>query len=214
MEGTPPNPSERSDYSLASLEREDLLSDPIRQLQNWLDEARAVNIVEPTAMCLSTVDNTARPSSRMVLLRGLDERGLTFFTNYESRKGMELVISQHACLCFWWGELQRQVRVEGWCDKVTDEESDAYFNSRPYESQLASAASPQSHVISSREELESKVEELRAKYPTAVPRPAEWGGFRLSPDWFEFWQGRKARLHDRFRYRLVGEVWVIERLAP
>jgi pyridoxamine 5'-phosphate oxidase len=149
----------------------------------------------------------------VVLLRGLDNQGLTFFTNYQSRKALELRESGFACLNFWWGALERQVRVEGTVYQVPDAESDAYFASRPYESQLASTASPQSQVVT-REELEEKVAALRLEFPTEVPRPAHWGGFRLEPVVFEFWQGRKARLHDRIRYELEADAWVKMRLAP
>jgi pyridoxamine 5'-phosphate oxidase len=203
----------RKDYTLGELELSDLLDQPAMQLKLWLEVATQAGVIEPNAMTLSSVASNGRPSSRVVLLRGLSEQGLTFFTNYGSRKGQELLESGFACVNFWWGALERQVRVEGMVLKVPDEESDAYFASRPYESQLASAASPQSQVIS-REELEQKVAALQLEFPTQVPRPAHWGGFRLMPDTFEFWQGRKARLHDRIRYELKVDAWVKMRLAP
>jgi pyridoxamine 5'-phosphate oxidase len=203
----------RKDYTLGELELSDLLDQPSMQLKLWLEVATQAGVIEPNAMTLSSVASNGRPSSRVVLLRGLSEQGLTFFTNYGSRKGQELLESGFACVNFWWGALERQVRVEGMVLKVPDEESDAYFASRPYESQLASAASPQSQVIS-REELEQKVAALQLEFPTQVPRPAHWGGFRLMPDTFEFWQGRKARLHDRIRYELKVDAWVKMRLAP
>ncbi len=203
----------RKEYTLGELEISDLLESPLEQLKLWLEIAAQAGVIEPNAMTLSSVAANGRPSSRVVLLRGLDEQGLTFYTNYQSRKGLELLGSGFGCLNFWWGALERQVRVEGKVQKVSSEESDAYFASRPYESQLASAASPQSQIVT-REELEQKVENLRLEFPDVVPRPAQWGGFRLEPDGFEFWQGRKARLHDRIRYELKGDTWVKERLAP
>jgi pyridoxamine 5'-phosphate oxidase len=179
-----------------------------------MQEAIASGIVEPTAMCLSTVGRTGRPSSRMVLLRGQDEHGFVFFTNYRSRKGEELEAQGYACLNFWWGELERQIRIEGSISRVSAMESDAYWNSRPPESRNASAASPQSQVIASREELEVKVAALAKQYPAGAPRPANWGGYRLTPDYFEFWQGGVARMHDRLAYRMTESGWMIERLAP
>jgi pyridoxamine 5'-phosphate oxidase len=203
----------RKEYTLGELELPDLLENPIAQLKFWLEVAAQAEVIEPNAMTLSSVSANGRPSSRMVLLRGLDENGLTFYTNYDSRKGMELQATGFACLNFWWAALERQVRVEGSVQQVPGAESDAYFASRPYESQLASAASPQSQIVT-RNELEEKVAKLRLEFPTQVPRPAHWGGFRLEPDAFEFWQGRKARLHDRIRYELEDNVWVKTRLAP
>ena len=203
----------RQDYTIGTLEMSDLLENPISQLKTWLEIAVQAGVTEPNAMTLCTVAANNRPSSRVVLLRGLDDQGLTFFTNYQSRKGQELSQQGFACLNFWWAALERQVRVEGIVNKVSSAESDAYFASRPYESQLASAASPQSQVVS-RQELESRVTALRLEYPDQVPRPAHWGGFRLVPDTFEFWQGRKARLHDRICYQLEADSWVKTRLAP
>jgi pyridoxamine 5'-phosphate oxidase len=203
----------RKEYNLGELELEDTLENPIAQLQNWLEVAVGAGVIEPNAMTVSSVASNGRPSSRVVLLRGLDEAGLRFYTNYHSRKGMELLETCYACINFWWGALERQVRVEGRVSQVSSAESDAYFASRPYESQLASAASPQSQAIS-RIELEQRVTALRLEHPNVVPRPAHWGGFRLEPDAFEFWQGRKARLHDRIRYELEAGIWVKSRLAP
>ena len=203
----------RQDYTLGALEISDLLEDPFVQFKGWLEVAVQSGVIEPNAMTLSSVAANNRPSSRVVLLRGLDARGLTFFTNYQSRKAQELHQTGFASLNFWWAALERQVRVEGTVQKVSSAESDAYFASRPYESQLASAASPQSQIIS-RDALEQKVAALRLEHPREVPRPADWGGFRLEPDMFEFWQGRKARLHDRIRYQLEGGVWIKTRLAP
>jgi pyridoxamine 5'-phosphate oxidase len=203
----------RKEYTLGELELEDLLERPVDQLKLWLEVAAQTGVIEPNAMTLSSVAANGRPSSRVVLLRGLTEQGLTFYTNYQSRKGQELQATGFACLNFWWGALERQVRVEGTVQQVPGTESDAYFASRPYESQLASAASPQSQMVT-RKELEQRVENLRLEFPDVVPRPAHWGGFRLEPDAFEFWQGRKARLHDRIRYELEGDAWVKTRLAP
>ena len=203
----------RQDYTLGTLEISDLLEDPFVQFKGWLEVAVQSGVIEPNAMTLSSVAANNRPSSRVVLLRGLDARGLTFFTNYQSRKAQELRQTGFVCVNFWWAALERQVRVEGTVQKVSSAESDAYFASRPYESQLASAASPQSQIIS-RDALEQKVAALRLEHPREVPRPAHWGGFKLEPDMFEFWQGRKARLHDRIRYQLEGGVWIKTRLAP
>lgn len=205
---------ERSEYGRDTLDLEELALDPIAQLKAWLDDAVAAKVVEPTAMCVSTVSPDGRPSGRMVLMRGLDDRGPIFFTNYESRKGRNLAENPAIAATFWWGELQRQVRIEGSVERVSDEESDAYFHGRPRDRQLASAASPQSEVISSREELAVRVAALDAQYPDEIPRPGDWGGFRIVPVAFEFWQGRTARMHDRFRYRREDSVWIIERLAP
>jgi len=205
---------DRSEYGQKSLDLGDLLADPIDQLQRWLDDASEAKVVEPSAMCLSTVSAAGRPSSRMVLLRGLDARGLAFYSNYESRKGQEIEAHPDVCVNFWWGPLERQVRVEGRVTRLDPKESDAYFASRPHPSQVASAASPQSQVVESRQELESRVQRLADQYPNNVPRPDNWGGYLLTPDRFEFWQGRAARLHDRLAYRLEAGRWKIERLAP
>ena len=199
------------DYTHGTLDETQMLEDPLEQLRVWLEDARAG--IEPNAMTVSTVALNSRPSSRVVLLRGLDERGLTFYSNYESRKGEEIAATGAACLSFWWAALERQVRIEGSITKVSAEESDAYFASRPLESQLASAASPQSQIVT-RDELEGRVNALRLEYPLAVPRPAHWGGYRVTPDYLEFWQGRKARLHDRIAYSLQNGTWQRSRLAP
>jgi pyridoxamine 5'-phosphate oxidase len=203
----------RKEYTLGELEMSVMLESPIAQLKLWLEVAVQAGVIEPNAMTLSSVAANGRPSSRVVLLRGLDQQGLTFYTNYNSRKGQELQATGFACLNFWWAALERQVRIEGTVQQVSDAESDAYFASRPYESQLASAASPQSQIVT-RKELEEKIANLRLEFPTQVPRPAHWGGFGLVPDAFEFWQGRKARLHDRIRYELEGDTWIKTRLAP
>lgn len=205
----------RTDYGYGSLDEGQLDPDPFRQFAAWLEVALGAGLVEPHGMTLSTVGEGGRPSSRVVLLRGYSPQGFVFYTNYQSRKGRELAANPFAALGFWWPGLERQVRIEGRVARVEPELSDAYFASRPYESQVGSAASPQSEVIAGREVLEQRIEELKARYPQAMPRPAHWGGFRLQPDYFEFWQGRKNRLHDRFAYSLqAGGSWKIERLAP
>lgn len=198
----------RLEYQRGALERGDLDPDPIRQLSLWLDQAVAAHEVEPTAMCLAT-EMQGRPSARMVLMRGIGPEGLVFYTNEKSRKGRELLANSQVAACFWWSQLERQVRVEGAVKRLSAEQSDQYFASRPRDSQISAIVSPQSQVIPSREVLESAAREVQE-----TNRPAHWGGFVLQPDQFEFWQGREARLHDRFRYQLRDGKWVIERLAP
>jgi len=191
-------------------------ADPFRQFATWFDEARAASPVEPNAMALATVGADGRPSLRMVLLKGADERGFVFYANYESRKGRELADMPWAALTFFWPEMERQIRIEGRVEPVSAEESDAYFHSRPIGSQRSASASHQSEVIAGREELEQRVAALSAQYhDQEIPRPENWGGFRVIPDAIEFWQGRANRLHDRLRYRLLASGgWQIERLSP
>ncbi len=198
---------ERSDYTKGELNEGDLLRDPFEMFREWFGSAREQGIVEPEAFCLSTATPDGRPSGRMLLLRGVND-GFLFYTNFLSRKGGELESNPHAAMTFWWGSLERQIRIEGEVHQVTAEESQAYFDSRPPGSRQASAASPQSQVVASREELEARVQ------AAGTDRPDHWGGYRLVPHTFEFWQGRPSRLHDRFRFTLTPSGWKIERLAP
>ena len=208
----------RKEYMQRGLHESEVDADPIKQFQIWFDEARLASPLEPNAMALATVGPDGRPSLRMVLLKGVDERGFVFYTNYESRKGRELADTPWAALTFFWPEMERQVRIEGSIERVSAEESDAYFHSRPVGSQLSATASHQSEVITGREVLEQRVAELSAQYQEQeqeLPRPEYWGGFRVLPDTIEFWQGRPNRLHDRLRYRLLADGrWQIQRLSP
>jgi pyridoxamine 5'-phosphate oxidase len=206
----------RKEYMLAGLSESDIDNDPLKQFSLWLDQAIAASLIEPTAMMLATVGDDGRPSARMVLLKGVDASGFHFYTNYESRKGHELAEHPFAALVFYWGGLERQVRVEGYVERLSPEASDAYFQSRPQGSQLGSAVSHQSQVIADRDVLEQRMRELRERYQDQpIPRPAFWGGYRVIPDTIEFWQGRPNRLHDRLRYRKHDDgSWRIERLSP
>ena len=205
----------RKDYTLAGLAEKDLARDPFRQFEKWFAEAQAAKVPEPNAMVLASCTADGRPSTRTVLLKALDGRGFVFYTNYESRKGRELAGNARASLLFPWIAMERQVMVEGTASRVTREESDAYFHSRPRLSQLAAWASNQSSVIGDRALLESAMKALEKQYAgTDVPLPPNWGGFRLVPESVEFWQERRSRLHDRLRYRRDKDGWAIERLAP
>jgi pyridoxamine 5'-phosphate oxidase len=194
----------------------DTHADPIEQFRRWFAEALDGGFVEPTAVALATASKAGQPSVRMVLLKGYDARGFVFFTNYDSRKGDELAANPRASLLFWWDKLYRQIRIEGSLARVSDDESDAYFLSRARGSQLSAAASPQSRPVASRQALEASVAELAARYDgKAVPRPAEWGGYRLSPEYLEFWQGRRDRLHDRICYQRAQDgSWTRSRIGP
>jgi len=205
----------RKNYTLAGLRRVELEADPIAQFQNWLQQALDAQLVEPTSMTLATADRNGRPSARIVLLKGLDARGFIFFTNYESRKGRELGENPSAALVFYWAELERQVRVSGTAVRISREESESYFRSRPRGHRLGAWVSTQSDVIAHRANLEERLKQIEAQYPDDVPLPPYWGGYVLSPVEIEFWQGRLNRLHDRFRYTKQADgTWLIERLAP
>jgi pyridoxamine 5'-phosphate oxidase len=208
----------RKDYERGTLDIRDLDPDPIRQFSLWFEVAHAAGVPEPDAMTLATASHEGRPSARMVLLRGFDQRGFVFFTSYESRKGMELNLNPYAALVFYWHALERQVRVEGSVARTSDEESDAYFQSRPPASRLGAWASDQSRVLPDRAVLEEKMRRMEREHPDgAIPRPPRWGGYRVRPEAIEFWQGRRSRLHDRFRYRrdpADPNRWIIERLSP
>jgi pyridoxamine-phosphate oxidase len=204
-------------YANNSLEREILQADPMVQFELWLKEAENAGISLPNAMTLATATPNGKPSARMVLLKGLDERGFVFYTNFESRKGQELAQNPQAALVFYWDELARQVRIEGTVSKVSAAETDEYFHSRPLGSQIGATVSAQSTIIAGREALEAKHKQLEAKYEGGgvVPVPAFWGGFRVVPHTIEFWQSGMYRLHDRFRYtRMEESDWAIERLSP
>jgi pyridoxamine 5'-phosphate oxidase len=204
----------RKSYERAELDEAASRSDPLEQFGLWLQQALDAQVPEPNAMTLATVAANGRPSTRIVLIKGFDARGITWYTNYDSRKGQELAAHPQAALQFHWVELERVVRIEGRVEKTSAEESDAYFNSRPLDNRLGAWASPQSHVISSRAVLVANAAKAAARYALSPPRPPHWGGYRLVPDTWEFWQGRKSRLHDRLRYRLEQGAWLRERLAP
>jgi pyridoxamine 5'-phosphate oxidase len=203
-------------YSGEGLHENSVNSDPLEQFQRWFAEARDVQLQLPEAMTLATATNDGRPSARLVLLKQVDERGFVFYTNYGSQKARELDANPQAALVFYWPQLERQVRVEGHVGRVTEAESDEYFQTRPRESQIGALASPQSEAISSREMLQQRVEELEELYrDREIERPPHWGGYRLHPTRIEFWKGRPGRLHDRLLYELQSDgAWTIKRLAP
>ena len=208
----------RQEYAEAALTRKDVADDPIEQFWDWFDEALDAELEEPNAMTLATAAPDGTPSARVVLLKGVDERGFHFYTNYDSRKGTELSQNPHAALTFWWAPLERQVRIEGRADRMPEAESTDYFHRRPRGAQLGAWASPQSRVVESREVLKQNLVDAEAQYGDhdEIPRPGHWGGYVVGPTQIEFWQGRPNRLHDRLRYRRpdAESDWILERLAP
>ena len=204
----------RKSYERAELSEDASLADPLQQFDQWLHEAVNAQVNEPNAMTVATVSSDLRTSTRIVLIKGYDAQGIVWYTNYDSRKGRQLAGNPYAALQFHWVELERVVRIEGIVERVSDEESDQYFHSRPLDSRIGAWASPQSQVIAGRSVLVTNAARYGAQFLLKPPRPPHWGGYRLKPDQWEFWQGRKSRLHDRLRYRLDGGAWVRERLAP
>ena len=205
----------RRDYTLAGLSEADAGRDPFALFHHWFDQASAANLLEPNAFTLATATPTGIPSARTVLLKLFDERGFCFFTNYNSRKGDEMAANPHVAMMFLWHELERQVRIEGRAEKTTAQESDDYYRQRPLGSRLGAWSSPQSEVIAERSALEEQQKQLLARFANGEPpRPPHWGGYRIVPTVFEFWHGRPSRLHDRIRFRLVNNAWVVDRLAP
>lgn len=205
----------RQEYSLHSLDEADVLDNPFQQFERWFKEAVNSKVAEPNAMTLATVDSSNKPHTRIVLLKGFDSSGFTFFTNQASDKGNEIEANPNVSLCFFWIELQRQLRIDGTAEKVSRAESEEYFRTRPYKSQIGALASNQSEEVESRDFLDAKFKELSEKYPEgSVPMPTTWGGYRITPDYFEFWQGRRSRLHDRVVYKKENEVWATKRLSP
>ncbi|MDE2371564.1 MAG: pyridoxamine 5'-phosphate oxidase [Burkholderiales bacterium] len=204
----------RKSYERDELDESASAADPLQQFQRWFDQALSAQLPEPNAMTLATVGADGRPSTRVVLIKGFDERGIVWYSNYESRKGRELALHPWAALQFHWVELERVVRIEGAVERTDAAESDAYYATRPLDSRLGAWASPQSEVIGSRAVLVAGAAKAAARWALNPPRPPHWGGYRLRPEAWEFWQGRKSRLHDRLRYRLDAGAWVRERLAP
>ena len=204
----------RKSYERAELNEDASHADPLQQFDQWLQEAVNAQVNEPNAMTVATVGSNLRPSTRVVLIKGYDERGIVWYTNYHSRKGQELAGNPFASLQFHWVELERVVRIEGRVSQVSAQESDAYFHSRPLDSRLGAWASPQSAIITNRSVLVANAAKYGAQFLLNPPRPPHWGGYRLVPDQWEFWQGRKSRLHDRLRYELQAGRWIKERLAP
>lgn len=206
----------RQDYKAASLNEKEVTRNPIKQFEKWFADALKAEILEPNAMTLATVDKGGKPNARIVLLKGFDEKGFCFYSNYLSEKGKELKKNPFACLVFFWGDLERQIRIEGKVEKLDKETSEAYFHSRPIASQIGAIASPQSQIIADRKTLEASFAELTEKYEgKTIPKPAHWGGYIVKPTSVEFWQGRSSRLHDRIKYDLINNKhWEISRLAP
>jgi pyridoxamine 5'-phosphate oxidase len=205
----------RKEYTLSALDREHVSPDPIKQFEEWLQEAIKAQVPEPNAMTLATSTFEGKPSARMVLLKAVGGQGFSFFTSYESRKARQILQNPYGALVFYWAELERQVRIEGKIVRATEKESDEYFQTRPVGSKLGAWASPQSQVVPSRKYLEELVADFREEFAEkAIVRPPNWGGYRLEPVLVEFWQGRRNRLHDRIQYRLENGAWITERLAP
>ena len=204
----------RHEYMLSGLDEKSVAPDPFRQFDDWFNASVEAKLPLANSMSLATANRAGRVSVRAVLLKDVDARGFTFYTNFDSRKSRELEENAHAALLFCWDELERQVRIEGNVERVGDAESDAYYHSRPLGARLGAWASPQSRVLPDRNSLEEKLAAVSAKYGDKPPRPPFWGGLRVLPDWFEFWQGRKDRLHDRVTYRRDAGRWIIERLGP
>lgn len=205
----------RKDYTLNGLDQQDILQSPIKQFKKWFGESLSAQVIEPNAMFLSTISQEGYPQGRIVLLKELDDHGFTFYTNYNSHKGADLSAHPLAALTFWWAELERQVRIVGKVEKVSEAESDAYFSIRPRGSQLGAWVSSQSNVIENREVLTDKLAKFEKQFgDQLVPRPPHWGGYRVIPQEIEFWQGRPSRLHDRIRYQYQNNEWKIERLSP
>jgi pyridoxamine 5'-phosphate oxidase len=204
----------RNDYNLQTLSEKDILQNPFQQAQQWLSEAIHHKIDEPTAMNIATVSPEGRPSSRIVLLKEINDRGFVFFTNYLSKKGKQLAQNPYAAATLFWKELERQIRIEGRIEKISAEESDQYYYSRPLGSRIGAIASPQSQIIENRETLEQKVAELEKLPESEIKRPENWGGYLLLPEYIEFWQGRSSRLHDRLVFTFENNSWTLNRLAP
>ena len=205
----------RTEYRRQSLSEQDVAADPITQFTRWFDEAVAAAVAEPNAMCLATATPDAYPSARMVLVKGVDARGFVFYTDYRSRKGRELADNPHASLCFFWAELERQVRINGAVQRVSRAESDTYFQSRPLPSRVGAWTSHQSMILADRSVLEQELAANQARFADGqVPLPEHWGGFRVVPEELEFWQGRESRLHDRIQFRREAGAWVKRRLSP
>lgn len=204
----------REDYAKAQLNESSVGQDPIAFFQEWMHEAVVSEALEPTAMVLSTIDSKGFPDSRVVLLKGVENQSFLFFTNYHSAKGKDLAARPFAALNFFWPELQRQVRIRGFVERVAERLSESYFATRPYGSQIGAWVSEQSNVIQSREILEKNEAFYQKQFPSIVPKPPHWGGFKLNPQSIEFWQGRTSRLHDRIRFNLENNNWIVNRLAP
>lgn len=204
----------RKDYTLKTLDEKDVLNNPFQQFETWWNEAIDSNIDEVNAVTLSTINQQKKPTSRIVLLKGFDIEGFSFFTNYNSSKGNQIEKNANVALCFFWKELQRQVRIEGVATKLSDKENDDYFNSRPLGSKIGAWASPQSQVIENRSVIEQNEKRIKEEFGDEIKRPDHWGGYKVIPNYFEFWQGRPSRLHDRICFDFENNIWKITRLAP